>query len=331
VAAGDFTAIVDAYEAERSDYEALALVVADGVREALNARGMETVVIWRAKDTLSFAKKALRKPYVDPMAEIGDKAGVRVIVHYLDDVPIVEEIVRTLCDVQERKEKLEALDYDKLGYLGVHLQVQPNADLAARSGNGRVGDLQAELQIHTKAQSAWATVSHDLLYKTPWELPNRLKRDVTRLVALVELFDGEVQRFVETIKQDPDFEEMSVAHTLDDLIVRYTERRPDGALSALSIPSLVRLYGSEPGQLVAEEIEPFVDANGDKLDELYDRYRQDHRANPLLFQPEALLIFERLDNDPDRLVASWPTDVLPIELLDDLASIWGADVDVIGH
>lgn len=328
--AGDYTAIVDTYEAERPDYGALAELIADGVCDILDGRGMETVVIWRAKETLSFVKKALRKGYADPMAEIGDKAGIRVIVHYLDDVPIVEDVVRGLCVVHARDEKLEALEYNELGYLGVHLQVQPNAALAARSENPRVAELRAELQIHTKAQSAWSVVSHDLLYKTPLELPDRLKRDVTRLVALVELFDAEVRRFVEAMEQDPDFEEMSVADTLDDLIIRYTERRPDRALSALSIPSFVRLYGLEPRQVVAEKIEPFLDANSAKLDQLYDRYRQDSRANPLLFQPEALLIFERLDNDADRLAGVWPADVLPISLLDDLASIWGADIEVVG-
>lgn len=42
---------------------------------------LETVTQWRAKDVLSFTKKALRKGYADPLKEIGDKAGTRVIVH----------------------------------------------------------------------------------------------------------------------------------------------------------------------------------------------------------------------------------------------------------
>ncbi|MGH2797296.1 MAG: GTP pyrophosphokinase [Thermoleophilaceae bacterium] len=326
--AAEYAATIDAYEAERPDYEDLAALIGKSVRSGLDARGLETVVLWRAKETLSFVKKALRKGYSDPMREIGDKAGVRVIVYYLDDVDIVEKAVGELCHVHAREVKLDAMDYDQLGYLGVHLEVQPTAELAARSENERLASLRAELQIHTKAQSAWAVVSHHLLYKTPLGLPHHIKRGITRLVALVELFDAEIQRFRQTIEEDPDFKELAVINALDDHIIRYSARRPDRALSALSVPALVRLHDLEPARVVPERIEPFLAANAVKLDELYARYRDDTRANPLLFQPEALLIFERFDNDPDHLRDAWPADVLPIDLLAELATIWGADIEV---
>jgi hypothetical protein len=39
------------------------------------------------------------------------------------------------------------------------------------------------------------------------------------------------------------------------------------------------------------------------------------------------LIFERLENDVDHVRAAWPADVLPMDLLDNLADIWGADLE----
>jgi len=326
VVAAEFAALVDAYEVQRPNYQQLASLIGNAMRERLDGRGLETVVLWRAKDTLAFVKKALRKGYVDPLAQIGDKAGVRVIVHYLDDVAVVEEVVSEICEVHAREAKFDALDYDKLGYLGVHLEVQARDDLVATAKTGTVSGLRAELQIHTKAQSAWAVVSHQLLYKAPLELPTDIKRGITRLVALVELFDGEVQRFRQAIEEDPNFKELTVIQALDDRIIRFTERRPDRALSALSVPALVRLYDIQPEQVVSDRIEPFLVANIDKLTELYGRYRGDMRANPLLFQPEALMIFERLDTDSDRLREGWPVASLPYELLRDLAAIWGTDL-----
>lgn len=325
----EYRAVADTYEAKRPDYEELAALIGESVRNDLEGHGLEAVVEWRAKDTISFVKKALRKGYSDPMNEIGDKAGVRVIVHYLDDVAAVEESVGRICQIHAREKKVEAMAYDQLGYLGVHLQVQPNTELAGRSDNRRLAGLQAELQIHTKAQSAWAVVSHHLLYKTPHELPDDIKRGVTRLVALVELFDAEIQRFRKAIEEDSDLQEMTVINALDDHIIRYTAKRPDRALSALCVPPLVRLYGGDPERIVPDHIRPFLTANAEKLEELYTRYRDDSRANPLLFQPEALLVFERLDNEPDRLRDAWPANALPLELLGDLATIWGADVDVL--
>lgn len=322
----DYADVHSAYDAERGDYEDLAALIGSSLEDRLAARRLEIIVQWRAKDVHSFVKKALRKGYAEPLRQIGDKAGVRVIVHYLDDVEAVEREVREICTVRERESKLDALDYDELGYLGIHLEVQPTPALAAQSVNARVRELRAELQIHTKAQSAWAVVSHDLLYKPPIELPATVKRSVTRLVALTEMFDLEVQRLRQSIQMDPDYRELMVIEALDAELLGFTSRPPDRGLSALSVPSIVRLYDVAPESVVAERVAPFIVAVRAKLDALYQRYRDDARANPLLFQPEALLLFERFDHDSDRIRDAWPAERLPIELLDDLATIWGADI-----
>jgi hypothetical protein len=51
--AAEYAAIIDAYEAELPDYEELAALIGKSVRNRLEARGLETVVLWRAKETLS--------------------------------------------------------------------------------------------------------------------------------------------------------------------------------------------------------------------------------------------------------------------------------------
>jgi hypothetical protein len=120
-----------------------------------------------------------------------------------------------------------------------------------------------------------------------------------------------------------------IIEQLDDHIIRFTERRPDRALSALSVPAFARLHDVDPERIVPDRIESFIAAHEDKLTEIYRRYRDDTRANPLLFQPEALLIFERFENDIDRVRDAWPIDILPVDLLENLALIWGADLG--GH
>jgi DNA-directed RNA polymerase specialized sigma24 family protein len=49
-------------------------------------------------------------------------------------------------------------------------------------------------------------------------------------------------------------------------------------------------------------------------------------VNPLLTQPEALLIFERLDSDRARLREGWPVDNLSFELLENMALISGVEL-----
>lgn len=194
-------------------------------------------------------------------------------------------------------------------------------------GDADLAELKAEIQIHTKAQSAWAVVSHDLLYKTPLEIPSDLKRTIVRLVALVELFDNEVARFQTQLREHPDFAEMQVLDPLDDLLIEFTDRRPDKALSAMVVPSLVRLHGGTAADVIDDLVRPFVEEHRDQLDEIYKQYADDYRATPLLYQPEALLLFASLDRDPYQLREAWPSDQLPVDLLDDMAAIWGIDLE----
>ncbi len=326
MAAADFEQLSDRYAAERPSYESVAKQLAEVLEERLRARGLQPVVVWRAKTVQSFVKKALRKGYRDPMTEIGDKAGVRVIVDFEADIGVVREVAEELCTIVASEAKRDAMAYNELGYLGLHLQVRPRADTIAAADRDDLLPLSAEIQVHTRAQSAWAVVSHELLYKAPHELSQEIKRGVTRLVALVELFDAEIARFRTAVDSDPDHRELALVVRLDDEIVRFTARRPDLALSAIVVPPLVRLYAAEPERLYAEILEPFIRSHERELRALFDAYRDDDRANPLLFQPEALLIFDLLDRDPDRLREAWPTDRIPLELLESLASVWGREL-----
>lgn len=325
-AAGSYAKIAEAYAGERENYRRLGELIASRLEHDLEALHMEVVVQTRAKDVLSFVKKALRKGYADPLTEISDKAGVRVIAHYAADVDRVVEVVERSCEVLERESKLEALDFNEFGYLGVHLTVKPKPGLLS-TDDAALADLQAEIQIHTKAQSAWAVVSHDLLYKTPLEIPSDLKRTIVRLVALVELFDNEVARFQQQLREHPDFTEMQVLEPLDDLLIEFTERRPDRALSAMVVPSLVRLHGGSPDDVIENVVQPFVEQHREQLDEIYQQYADDYRATPLLHQPEALLVFASLERDPYQLREAWPSDQLPLDLLDGMAAIWGIDLE----
>jgi ppGpp synthetase/RelA/SpoT-type nucleotidyltranferase len=324
--AGSYAAVVDAYTDERPKYKRLASVIAGAVEADLKSERIEAVVQHRAKDVLSFTKKALRKSYSDPLREIGDKAGVRIIIHYLADADVAEKIVEKHCSVFERESKLDALAFDQLGYLGIHLGVTARAALLG-AGNADLAGLKAEVQIHTKAQSAWAVVSHDLLYKAPVDVPSDLKRTITRLVALVELFDGEVARFQEQLRDHPDFAEMQVLEPLDDLFVEFTHHRPDKALSAMVLPALVRVYEGEPEGVVPNLVRPFVENNRGRLASIYAQYSDDTRATPLLFQPEALLIFATLEEDKYRLREVWPSNLLPVDHLESMASIWGIELE----
>lgn len=316
-----YQAVAEAYEAERALYVTLAEAAEERIKSRLERERIYADVRGRAKETESFVVKSLvGQRYSDPMNEIGDKAGVRVVVPFLRQVDQVELIARELFTVLNREQKLDALAYNEVGYLGVHLDARLTDEDAAEMGE-EFAHCPFEIQIRTIAQSAWAEVTHDQLYKPPAEVPNELKRRIYRLVSLVELFDNEVEAFLVEAARTPGLQEaLRLVPLTKMLLERFGVRqRPDRSLSLLMAGVLVPLYGDDAGSL--KGIESWVDENAEHLQRIYDDCG-DKACPPILLQAESFLLFERLDRDPDAVLGAWPEE-LPRRWLEEAASLWG--------
>ncbi len=79
------------------------------------------------------------------------------------------------------------------------------------------------------------------------------------------------------------------------------------------------------GKRAPDRLKCFIERNREKLEEFYGRHRDDERANPLIWQPETLLVFLLLESDSFRLREAWE-QVLPVGLLESLGDAWGAPV-----
>jgi hypothetical protein len=267
----------------------------------------------------SFLKKSMREEYTAPWEEIRDKAGVRVITVYESQVSEIDALIRECFKVHHSEDKRRALAPDQLDYLGVHFEVSLLTEI---SEPPRV----CEIQVHTRAQNLWATVSHDLLYKPPQEPPTDIKRPIYRLIALLELFDGEIQRARQELLNSPGYEVAQMLDTLEQQFYRFSAREGDPGLSRQIIASLQPLFGGQSPASYAVTLAAFVDVNREKLQEIFAEYADDDRVL-LLSQPECLVIFQQLTVDQFTLTDLW-TRNLPPELLKSLADVWGVAVDV---
>ncbi len=291
-------------------YRRLAQAMAALVRRRLDEHGHHLVEIsHRAKDVDSFGKKAIRKGYADPLAEIGDKAGVRVVLPFVRDKPEIERILAETLILRGRDDKRLALGADRVGYLGLHFQAEIPTGKLLDDEQDLVG-LQAELQLHTKAENAWSTATHDTLYKAPLPVPDQIARRINRLAVLAEVFDSEVGVFQDELLALPDFALLeTLVPSLERELLRFTGRKPDLGLSRMILPAVAALTGLPADRIHPELVAPYLAKHKSELKALYDDYESDDRANPLLFQPEALLIFERLASDRYRLRQAWPPSV----------------------
>ena len=256
------------------------------------------------------------------MQAIGDKAGARLILPFARDRARVVKACEEVLELSDPDDKREVLGSERIGYLGLHYSAQLRPDALGESESDLAG-LAAELQIHTKAESAWATAAHDSLYKAVVGVPDGVARRLYRLAALAEIFDDQVEQFLVELHELPDFAVLeAILPALDRLLLRFTNRAGDPGLSALLVPRLATLYDEHAPRIVPERIAPYIERNEHQISELYGRHEGDARANPLLYQPEGLMLFERIDVDPYGLLSAWPAEV-DVEPLRRLAVLLG--------
>lgn len=135
----------------------------------------------RPKSVESFVAKSARmdsdKPrYTNPMQEIQDQIGARVITYFLRDVaPLSDLVLKYFKPVEQ---KLHVPDHDaEFGYIGQHFILFIPTDILA-GVEGYEGPPFFELQIQTLFQHAWAEAEHDLGYKPSVELTPLQKRQI---------------------------------------------------------------------------------------------------------------------------------------------------------
>lgn len=157
--------------------------------EAVDAAQIEH----RAKTADSVREKINRKQYENPLSEITDLAGVRVILYHASDVQPVIDLLRRQFSVDEENstDKADELAVDAFGYRSVHVVVELSEARATLPEYRRVAGLKVEVQVRTVLQHAWAAISHKLDYKSVGSAPKLVRRSLFRLSALLELADSQ--------------------------------------------------------------------------------------------------------------------------------------------
>jgi predicted RNase H-like nuclease len=167
-------------------------------------------VTGRAKSVDSFAAKAARAVdgipvYSDPLRDIGDQIGLRVITYVRSDVAAVADVLGSQLRVlDDRDLGQETASEGRFGYASRHLQV------------AREDGLTAQVQVRTVLQHAWAEFEHDIRYKgtVPEEHVRDFDRRFTLAAGLLELADQEFTTIRDRLRggspEEPDTEAVGV-------------------------------------------------------------------------------------------------------------------------
>lgn len=180
-------AAVRAYAADHAQLERAGQDAVDRITGILDEAGINYLSVGgRTKSVASFAEKAGRtrdgRPlYADPLREIGDLLGVRVITFVADDVEVVASLLAEQLVVLDDRDLGELTASEgRFGYASRHLQVE-------------IDGREVQVQLRTVLQHAWAEFEHDIRYKgsVPAEHASEFDRRFTLAAGLLELADQE--------------------------------------------------------------------------------------------------------------------------------------------
>lgn len=315
----DLAQLARDYAVERPKYEALEHHVVRDVRDALLAAGMAPSVSSRVKDYPSLARKAVKKGWPDAIHRTPDLLGLRIVLPFSRLKDSVVRVLERRFAVSGDDDKVTRYGVAEFRYLGRHMQVEYRP---GEEPDPRVRGCQAEVQLHTHAEAAWANASHDLTYKAALDLPDALQRRVNRLLALVELFDNEMTGAQSDLVALPNFPAARMLQPLERAFLPLALRDFDRELSAVVLSAVAGAYDAGELDTFEQLVSDFIEARAQRLRELYARWATDPFAHPLALQPEAIAVFERLERNPVGLRQHWD-DALPPNLLESLGELWG--------
>ncbi|MGI9156294.1 MAG: DUF429 domain-containing protein, partial [Marmoricola sp.] len=124
----------------------------------------------RAKSVASFAAKANRttasaRTFDDPLTQITDQVGLRVITYLHSDVSAVADLLADQFEVlDDRDMGRETASEGRFGYASRHLSLRMD-DARRKVVGPALGERPVQVQIRTVLQHAWAEFEHDIRYK----------------------------------------------------------------------------------------------------------------------------------------------------------------------
>ncbi len=167
-------------------------------------RGMRTpieTVKSRLKTPKSIAQKLSRRGIalsIDSIVDnLNDVAGVRVICPYISDIYSVRDMLLSQADIRLYQEKDYIKNPKPNGYRSLHLVVEVPVYLSDSRQMVRV-----EIQIRTIAMDFWASLEHEIHYKTDAEeIPAGIVQELSQCADIIAQTDSRMEAIAVRLHQ----------------------------------------------------------------------------------------------------------------------------------
>ncbi len=166
----------------------------------------------RVKSVESYCEKASDEKYKNPLEEITDYIGFRIICYVQDDVEKIANIITKEFDIDEKNsiDKSKALGINKVGYRSKHFVAKMSTARLKLPEYDSLNNIVFEIQIRTLLEHTWAEIEHDRNYKFHGVLPEEIQRKLNLLSGVLEVVDGdfnnlskEIDKYAKDIEKTP--------------------------------------------------------------------------------------------------------------------------------
>ncbi len=141
-------------------------------------------------------KKNLPVTFESMAQNLSDIAGVRVICPYISDIYKVRDILLKQPDITLVEEKDYIKEPKESGYRSLHLVVEIPVYLSEATHKVKV-----EIQLRTIAMDFWASLEHELHYKTSTKVPESVRRELFRVAETIAMTDREMEEIAIELQQ----------------------------------------------------------------------------------------------------------------------------------
>lgn len=235
---------VEKFKQRREIYKVFEMIIKNYVKNIADNLAKEGIIssnykiTSRTKKPESYKGKITRpnKDYTDPLHQITDLAGVKVIFNTTKDQKAFNtEFVKRIGGLRDDENSANLRDekYEKrqFGYLGIHhivwfdeslldgkitwenREIDGETTLIDEWENGerllaakgvakeQLKNFRAEIQTMTFLQYIWAEIEHKVRYKPDKKLDKETERIFDRIAALLELSDAAFEELLELVEQ----------------------------------------------------------------------------------------------------------------------------------
>ncbi len=188
-------------------YEKFAEVLENILEQGARKYAPLAIVQTRPKSISSFAEKILRRKYTNPIKQMTDLCGGRIITNTQSEIKVLSKFIEShfeidwqnSVDISQRHKPTE------FGYRSVHYIISfkpnmfPTAEINIKIPK-MLYNLKAEIQIRTFLEHAWADIYHDVGYKGEFKIPTSIERELAATSALLENADKNFSNIIERLR-----------------------------------------------------------------------------------------------------------------------------------